>query len=94
MSCDIIYHNKTSFYDTVLDVVGAGAILAVISLASALLFYHYEEENWYVTTAVIDDLDQNTNRSDYVHLTETDERVVIITRCAQDLWHDICDEKK
>lgn len=79
-----------------LDAVGAsaGVILAVISLASALLFYHYEEEDWYVTTAVIDDLDENTNRNDYVHLTETDERVVIITRCAQDLWRDICDDKK
>lgn len=78
------------------DAVGAGAtaILAVIALASALLFYHYEEENWYVTTAVIDDLDQNTNRRDYVHLTEADERVVIITRCGRDLWHDICDDKK
>ena len=78
------------------DVVGAsaGAIFAVISLATALLFYHYEEEDWYVTTAVIDDLDQNTNRDDYVHLAGADERVVIITRCAQDLWSDICDDKK
>lgn len=59
----------------------------------SLIFNSYEEQDWYVTTEVIEDLSQNTNRMDYVYLKGSDEGVPVISSCLQDLWSDICDEK-
>lgn len=70
------------------------ALVATIFLIIwSLIFNSYKEQDWYVTIEEIENLSQNTNRTDYVYLKEDGEGVPVMSSCLQDLWGDICDEK-
>ncbi|MBQ8597979.1 MAG: hypothetical protein IJ409_09335 [Lachnospiraceae bacterium] len=69
--------------------LGAAMFLAIWSLVSN----SYEEQDWYVAIEEIEDLSQNTNRTDYVYLKGSGEIVPVMSECLQELWADICDEK-
>lgn len=84
-------YSATMFFDLYWGFFTLGAALFV-GLWS-LIFNTYEEQDWYVTIEEIEDLSQNTNRTDRVYLKDTGEGVPVMSTCLQDLWVDICDEK-